>query len=546
MSLTWQPIKYGWVALAGLTIVGTTIFVSDNDRHQVQPVDVIEILLGTYERAYAIGQKQGSFSIVGDFYDGTNAVRMTNAIGWSIPSIPGRLPAYPLRGYDNSIKKMVPYFLDPDYDYTNSPTLHYLTVTGLFAKFDIGDGTNLFTVRPAFTNRCTNYVVQYTQDASYYRHDSTEANPGIYYVDDLGRYHVAYLVWRMTLIPSNIVVCYTSPAPVEVNYAYDSAKITTNPAGYYTGISYGPYLKTNDTDVYGVTVPSNSFYFIEWMTEGPVKRVNYLGYVTSSEHLYTNAIFDDAVVATVTNPAVYEDGSEHPWHLYAECLEERYKVLAMMRTTCPFKKVSYLPFPGFIWTKKFAESGLTYGNEWNTELETGAINNWSTNSTITTVTSETFRASAQKSYYGYPSYLWKAELTGGSAQPYIPYTFPICASHVWHRSHVRYQVSSAGPENLYHVFPGPPAPVFSNTFYDHGLGYSTGQVVLVSEFGYSNALTLNLPEEPIVVSDPPAFGEEVPVIYVGAPAVLISHGMVINTLDVVTEWQFQYCTNKYW
>ena len=54
MSFQTTALKYGWVYLTALGVVtGTTIYVLNNTRQQVKPEDIIEIVLGTYERCLA-------------------------------------------------------------------------------------------------------------------------------------------------------------------------------------------------------------------------------------------------------------------------------------------------------------------------------------------------------------------------------------------------------------------------------------------------------------------------------------------------------------
>lgn len=148
MALSFQDIRYGWVALVGIVITGTTIFVASNQRQQVEQIDVIEIALGAYERCLATKRDAwgGTYkpqyivqppSYVREWTDASGTVySVTNAIGWQIDRSM-------MTNLDTIIKELVPYYID------ETDTNNNLTVTGLWARLSIGDGTNEFTSIPA-------------------------------------------------------------------------------------------------------------------------------------------------------------------------------------------------------------------------------------------------------------------------------------------------------------------------------------------------------------------------------------------------------------
>ena len=159
--MTFQDIRYGWLAIAGISVIGTTIYVTNNERRQVNQVDIIEIALGTYERCLTTERKyyegvlprEGSLSqylitppsfvrIIKD--ESGDSVTVTNTIGWHID----RSMMIEL---DSTITSLVPYFTDSD-----NPT-NTLTVTGLWDKLNIGDGTNQFTRTPAIGTNIATY-----------------------------------------------------------------------------------------------------------------------------------------------------------------------------------------------------------------------------------------------------------------------------------------------------------------------------------------------------------------------------------------------------
>jgi hypothetical protein len=187
--------------VVGLTITGTTIYVVNNSRKQVQPVDVIEVVLATQERCLALSYsntatwpepayREGILSFVRSWtsnsYSATNAVIttnvVTNAFGWWIDRDM-------MLTVDNVIKAIVPYYVDTNSFQNGTGAVVYLTVTGLFARLEIGDRTNQWTRSPCWTNASvTNYVVTYTN------------------------------FWPSTTT-SGVAVCYTTDQQQAVNYA---------------------------------------------------------------------------------------------------------------------------------------------------------------------------------------------------------------------------------------------------------------------------------------------------------------------------------------
>ena len=170
MSFQTQAIKYGWVALASLGIItGTTIYVANNQRKQVKPEDIIEIVLGVHERClatqtatnptYSVNPPSIVRTWTSNVYT-TNGVTVytnivTNTIGFS-------LDRSMMVSLDATIKQLVPYYCDTNSVYDGSTQICMLTVTGLWASLQIGDKTNKFTRTPCWTNPVsTNWIVNY-------------------------------------------------------------------------------------------------------------------------------------------------------------------------------------------------------------------------------------------------------------------------------------------------------------------------------------------------------------------------------------------------
>lgn len=167
--MNFQNIKYGWVALVGVAIVGTTIYVTNNQRRQVLQVDAIEIPLAAYERCLATAYPEDldlpatnrrygvtPFEIVRDWVTSNGTERVTNAIGWQVD----RSMMIEL---DAVIKELIPHFADTNFACTSINTTVRLTVTGVWDVLQIGDKTNKFTRIPAWTNAiATNWIVSYS------------------------------------------------------------------------------------------------------------------------------------------------------------------------------------------------------------------------------------------------------------------------------------------------------------------------------------------------------------------------------------------------
>ena len=172
MSIPTQALRYGWVALATLSITGATIFVANNTLRQITPATVIQIVLGTAERCYATQTGTNPVTgkpvyavdppiIIRSWYSNSYETQvvagvtgvvavlhtniMTNAIGW-------RTDRAMMVNLDATIKALVPYYVDTNTVCDGMTNIAMLTVTGLWASLAIGDHTNQFTQTPEWTD----------------------------------------------------------------------------------------------------------------------------------------------------------------------------------------------------------------------------------------------------------------------------------------------------------------------------------------------------------------------------------------------------------
>jgi len=209
--MTWQRMIYGTLVVAGLSIVGTTIYKAN--RHYTAAIDLAVLVESTLEHQaaartslpvlqtvtqqvthwitdpsglqYTVPNGTNAPTLVnylvasGSNALATNYVRYGLQVGQTFRRQVGRTtndaPAYVDESWDNvvgvvasramcaaldgAIKALVPSYLDR-LDATNGPVM--LTVTGLWARLQIGDGTNKFSREPAFVVPAhTNWVYSY-------------------------------------------------------------------------------------------------------------------------------------------------------------------------------------------------------------------------------------------------------------------------------------------------------------------------------------------------------------------------------------------------
>lgn len=165
-------LRYGWRALESMgALTNSTIYQAGNTRKTVLAEDVIEIVLGTWERCLATQYQTNPaaywvtpFDVVRTWYSNvynSNSVSVytnvvTNTIGWSIDR-------QLFLNLDTTIKGLVQHFIDSNTVSDGLSNMPLLTVTGLWASLGIGDGTNQFTRLPGWTNSITtNWLINYT------------------------------------------------------------------------------------------------------------------------------------------------------------------------------------------------------------------------------------------------------------------------------------------------------------------------------------------------------------------------------------------------
>lgn len=434
MPFSTTAIRYGWVALTSLGIItGATIYVINNHREQVKPQDVIEIVLGTYERCLAthfttnlipIGYYRVSPLDFGRaWYSNvytTNGVTIytnivTNTIGWHIDR------TY-MVDLDTWIKALVPYYADPDFVYDGTTNIVMLTVTGLWASLGIGDRTNQFTREPCWTNLVrTNWIVNYT---SYW--------------------------------PS------TNGATTNISYTSDYRQVVN--------------------------------YAESWtMTGGYV-------WVTSSNW--------GSEAVTVTNIATY---GGYPWQIYAEDLQERYKVLNALKICNLGHSLLEITSNDF----RYAE-----GTNWAITASNFSAAEWNP-------TYMNWYPFAFLQYTPSPNYLMYRLRTLFTLQNI--FSTNISLKNVWAFDRV-----TAWETN-------DPTSYFLEEMATPGQQNTLAAIIFLS-----NPVLTDFPAS-VMIGDS---DEPIPDTY-DAPILQFSYGWKLGGLfedsaEVLVEYQFNYCTNKYW
>lgn len=155
MSFDFQVIKYGWIALSSIVLTGITIFVSDNDRWQVNQVDVIQPVLGEWERCEVTKSGASTWGTAPLTYiaswRGSNGMEnVTNAIGMTIDQ-------QLLVNTDPKIRASILKYVDTNSVFDGMTNVEMLTVAGVWGDLGVGDSASLFTRTPSINGNPATY-----------------------------------------------------------------------------------------------------------------------------------------------------------------------------------------------------------------------------------------------------------------------------------------------------------------------------------------------------------------------------------------------------
>jgi len=440
VSLQTTALKYGWAILTALGLgTGVTIYVLNSTRPQIEPQDFVEVILGIYERCLATQTATNPLTyglapldLVETWVNTNEEEIVTNTIGW-FPPKRYMVKQFPyVQAFDETLKGLIPFFVNTNTIYNGATSdLAMLTVTGLWAELKIGDGTNLFTRAPCWTNTVTNWIVCYT---SYWPSTNGAATK----------------------------ICYTSSYQQAVNYAES------------------------------------------WTATGGHV------WVTSSNWVST--------IVTSTNAAIYGDWDlNRVWQIYPIHLQERYKVLNALKTTrSDFVARGFSGSSAYLedsWevAKSYAEiafqvnrGGRSFGcytqgekllntRWWNAKVSSIHITSPDVSSFSTSVS---FNARA-------------------FIKPDLPFSLGILST------------------NLEYAH-----------FDDNGLGVALNTWYEITNFPFGQSF--GPPKEVPVWCPNPAGSPVIVRSEVGDTVQLITKGFTIRESVLLVDWNFSYCTNKYW
>jgi hypothetical protein len=524
----------------------------NNSRQQVKPEDVIEIALGTYERALATQTstnptysvtppdfvrswiKTNAMALNGTAYKvcytsywpsttGVGAVQsytsnvqpsinyaaswtatngwvwtnvnvwpsitvtdsyetVTNAIGW-------HLDRDMMVSLDTTIKALVPYYVDTNTVYDGTTNIVMLTVTGLWDQLKIGDGGIHITTNTNTMVVSTNWGLSFTRTPCW-------TNP----------------------VSTNWIVNYTSYWP------------STN--GVATNICY--------TSDYRQVVN----YAQSWTATGG--------------HVWVTSSNWASLVVTVTNATTYGD---YPWQIYPEDLQERYKVLNALRMTA----VPYFTTNTETRAIKAKSGRKHYYYNWN-DLVTKVSECWVSGvNTSTVLPYSDIRinegGSGNLSYYsagsGVTTYgvtnigyhtIWNLQLYGASVRFY---STVYCADELGLDGNLEIYISKT---NIFEPYGGYEV---SSNWNNNGIAISEPsgwQILETVPFTNSGVITgafwgyPDMPNHiPVICSQPTESDVSTPLD--GGDYMMYGNSEGFN-LQIkgqgLIDWQFNYCTNKYW
>jgi hypothetical protein len=155
MAISTQAVKYGWIALTGIALTGTTVYVGSAVWRAYQR-DIIEIVVGPWERAEATRTASNAWGRVPQTEVRTlttNDLSTTNPVAYTevLTYVFTWRPDYAmLTNADATLKGAFPYYVASNAVATSNFTA--LSVGGVWASLAVGDSTSQFTRVPCHTN----------------------------------------------------------------------------------------------------------------------------------------------------------------------------------------------------------------------------------------------------------------------------------------------------------------------------------------------------------------------------------------------------------
>jgi hypothetical protein len=486
MAFSFQQIRYGWVALVGVVLTGTTIYVLNNTREHVQQIDVIEIALGVTERCLAT-------QITTNPTYGVNPPAFVSE--WLKPGV------------------VAPYH-DGDWGY----------ITRLICYTSYWPSTSGVSIVVSYTNRgaqTINYAQSWTATGGHVW--VTLANYGtLINVTDSYETVTNAIGWhidRDMMVSLDATIKALVPYYVDTNTVYDGTTniVMLTVTGLWASLQIGD--KTNQfTRTPCWTNPISTNWIVNYTsywpsTNGTATNINYTSdyrqvvnyaqsWTATGGHIWVTSSNWESRVGQTTNAATYGD---YPWQIYAEDLQERYKVLNALKMT---------------------RGGVIYNYRTDGgDATVNVTNGWTTAKTITesayTVTYTGFLDSGSSSgwewFIGSDDYLD----VQGNATNYVCQlgNLAIIEEPVFYCTNI----SLLDTGHYIHGVTNSPYIVFD----DNGLGVEFDKWKKVTfPFGLNEGVIPSWSIEPTNSTH--------------------QYRGVVWAYQAYPTWQFSYCTNKYW
>jgi hypothetical protein len=328
VSWNFQQLKYGWYALAGVVVTGATIYVLNNQRHQVETVDIIELVLGVQERCLATQiTTNPTYSVNPITY--ISHYKDTNYLFAGSPDYD------PSRGISFKVFQICyttfwPNATERVVSYTN---------TGIDANYNPHDTSLYYAVSyaPSYTNGNYEWVTRRFDTFPFFWVSSTQLMTNV----------IGFFNDRRLLVELDTKIKALVPYYCDTNTVYDGTTniVMLTVTGLWASLGIGD--KTNQfTRTPCWTNPVSTNWIVNYTsywpsTSGVTTNINYTSdyrqvvnyaqsWTATGGYVWVSASNWSSVAVTITNQATYGD---YPWQIYAEDLQERYKVLNALKMT---------------------------------------------------------------------------------------------------------------------------------------------------------------------------------------------------------------------
>lgn len=291
--ITWKTLSYGSIVAAVMLTGGVIVYFVQEERpvsSNVTVEKVVCLIEGTLEHQASLGgathTTNGSIAAGWGTYGATNFVGATN---WSfnkysaIPFFGSIDPLLAMRETLPQIQGMVPSFLDR-VEGTNGIML---TVTGLWARLGIGDGTNKWTigasnsVNTSVSPWTTNLVPIYADNVG--SSVSTVTLNEAWAVLDACTKTWAKLTWAVSEAPEKTLV---GTNMVLIEHTEGPLWWADPDPGWYTNFNVLPYFAENHV-VYGMNITDSGITNYQGATHSywPEEHVRFNGYSIAHRHI---------------------------------------------------------------------------------------------------------------------------------------------------------------------------------------------------------------------------------------------------------------------